>query len=167
MSFVPLDDSEAREGTIISPEFFQQLADNVSYLIDSMPVGTIVPIMTGFTNVPDPDPSLWQYCDGSIITNPNSPIYNQATPNLSSERSLIKCAFSGSGTTGGSNVINTLGHNHTGYTEVAVMNPSENMENDNWYFSVNVHRHEIVEDLNYSYDVEPPKISIKHYIKIL
>lgn len=168
MAFTPMDDSEAREGTIVSNDFFTQLATNIAYLLKNMPVGTVIPILSGFPSIPEPNPNLWQLCDGSLITNPNSPLINKNTPVLTADRYLIKAGFGGDiGTIGGFNIISDFGHDHFSYTEFSTQNPSQQYEEDNFAFNTKAHQHLIPPSLSGATDVTPRNITIKHYIKIL
>jgi hypothetical protein len=68
---------------------------------------------------PPIDANVWQPCDGSEITNPQSPLrtmglFTNFVPNIA--ESFVRCASSNTGNgTGGSQIFN-MGHDHGGTT---------------------------------------------------
>lgn len=113
--FTGIDDNMTDAGDIVSVEVFQQLAQNCNYLIDSMPIGSIVPICVGLTGVPTPNPDIWQECDGSVITNQNSPMHGQTVPDHRGRYLKGQSSTGTIGFYGGSNT-KTLTHGHGGGT---------------------------------------------------
>ena len=68
-------------------ELLKKMAMNNNYLLNLMPVGAIIFVNGSQSGVTLPDINYWQLCDGSEITNPNSPIrtigiFQRFTPNL-------------------------------------------------------------------------------------
>lgn len=77
-----LDDADALPGDLVSVEAFTAMATALNYLIDCAGVGKISMMLYGLTGVPAPNPKYWQLCDGSLITDPDSPLRGGNTPNL-------------------------------------------------------------------------------------
>ncbi len=164
--FVLLDDNLTDSGDLVSVEVFQQITRNCNYLIDSMPVGSIIPVMVGFGATPVPNENIWHPCDGSIITNPNSALRDQAAPNYQDAggRYMRGYVSSGSiGAYGGSNVKD-LEHNHGG---TDVNSQGRNGDTDNDFITVQDHSHDMDMDLSDSQNFEPVHLRVMHYIKIL
>lgn len=178
MAFAPfteINDNVADAGDLISVEAFQVIANNINALIDSMPPGTIIPILTGFTGVPTPNPLLWQLCDGAPITNPDSPLRGQNTPDyvdpaagpIGGGRYMRGYINAGTiGNYGGTNQGN-FAHSHGdgGFTQDK-STPVANSDSDNDFMSVLGHKHSIPVGLTQLIDMQPPYICVHHYIKI-
>lgn len=163
--FLQIDDDSAKFGALVSVELFNQLTTNINYLIDSLPIGCVIPVLTGFPGVPVPDSNLWQECNNTPIANPLSPMHNTHAPNYTDEGRYTKnyTSFGDVGNYGGGNIKN-LAHSHGGQTEE---NPSmdTNADTDDDFWTGKNHRHSISSDLG-SYNFEPEHIRVKHYIKI-
>jgi len=68
-------------------ELLKKMAMNNNFLLNLMPIGSIIYINATQIGVTLPNINYWQLCDGSEITNPNSPlrtigIFNRFTPNF-------------------------------------------------------------------------------------
>ena len=180
MDDLKVDETNALFGMVTSEELIQSLAASAESLINSIPVGQISPIyiynVAGFIL---PDPNLWLECNGQIITNKNSILYNPETPDdLSSPideskvarvpnlaNRYIKMSYGEDGEIGGVNTFK-LNHNHTGWT--GYFNHPESGEHSNEKDTpYQPHRHTIESDLNSSIPVEPPFTGIKFYMRIL
>lgn len=166
--FIPLDDLLSSEGDIVSKELMQALADDISYLLDSMPVGSIVPVLVGFPGVPTPNPLLWQECDGATVANDNSPIRNQPTTDMHSTQRFPRGAPNPgvAGNVGGT-LSRNLHHDHGGVTGIGGNDTlwiQDELHGTEWT-SLN-HLHTISADLS-TYDIQPAHLRIKMYLKIL
>lgn len=165
--FLNIDDDQSKFGALISVELFTQLAENINYLIDGLPIGSVIPVLVGLTGVPTPDPILWQECDGSSImdANPNSPLRNGNTPDYVTEGLYVRnyTTIGEVGNTGGSNTKD-LSHDHGGITED---NPpmDNNADTDNDFWTGKNHHHSIASALGVE-NWEPSHCRVKHYIKI-
>ena len=166
MSYNPIDNSYTEYGLINSSELFALLANNLNYLIDSMPIGSIVPVMYGMTGVPAPDPAIWQLCDGSAITNPASPLRGYSTPDYVTAGRYIKgyITVGEIGNFGGSNEMDAE-HNHGGATGGDVGANGADTDNDK-YTNIPGHTHTIAQALSVFINVEPARLLVNHYIKI-
>jgi hypothetical protein len=165
MAFNPIDDDLIDYGLINSSELFTAIADNLNYLIDSMPVGSVVPILIGLTGVPTPDPSVWQLCNGSMVTNPASPLRGSTTPDYATVGRYMRTftTVGEIGNYGGSNTKD-LTHNHDGQTGLQAGDDQSDTDND--HFTMADHRHTVSSDLTTAVNFEPSHIRVSHYIKI-
>lgn len=171
--FQEIDDNVADPGDLISVEAFQVVAHNINNLIDSMTPGTIIPVLTGFSGVPIPNPELWQLCDGSPITNVDSPLRGQNTPNYiepevgtSGGRYMRGYINAGTiGNYGGAN-LHSLAHNHNGGFTEYKDTPLANADTDDDFMSVLGHRHAIGVGLPALINFEPEYVCVSHYLKI-
>lgn len=78
-----IDDNLGDWSDLVSIELFSALTDGLNAMIDGVGVGEIATIMDVSGMTPPLDPTIWQECNGSLITEPNSPLRNQYTPNMS------------------------------------------------------------------------------------
>ena len=164
-TFTPIDPAQGAQGNIVSTELFTAIAQNIAYLMDSMPVGAEIIVMTGFPNVPTPNPQIWQLCDGSLITNQSSPLRNQHTPNRATQALFQKATQPGEAGLVGGTTIKDFTHAHSGQT--GVFNPTSNELDDEDIFNEGIpHAHGIYQDLG-PRNVEPYHIRLNHYVKIL
>ncbi len=169
MAFNGIDDTLRDYGDIMSIELIGAITSNLNYLIDSVPPGIIIPIFVGLPNVPTPDSALWQLCDGSVISDLNSPLRGHVTPDMASLGLGMKGFTTASGTTGGSRLKN-LSHSHGGGltgppTYVDSMGDRDDSNDEARPFDGG-HKHSIASDLTSPINFDPIHIKIVHYIKI-
>lgn len=161
-------DSVQDFGDIISHDLATLLKDNNDFLLACSPVGTIAPILFGFPGVPLPDSNVWQECNGSEITNPNSPLRSQNvknfTPNMIDRYMKVPSIFGQSGQTGGVNATLQFKHNHGGRTNtVGVGGAVKSGFNTR---TARPHSHAINDSFANPVNVEPPFYTVKFYIRI-
>lgn len=91
LASLPILDTLTAAGALVSVDLFNQIATILNYMADGMPVGTIVFMFDGFIytdqhgnpqTLPAPDLNVWQICDGSTVSNPNSTMFGQSVPSL-------------------------------------------------------------------------------------
>jgi hypothetical protein len=167
-AFTNIDTDMAEFGDVVSQELADLFRTNADYLSKIIPVGHIVPIMTNIPGVETPDSNVWQECDGSEITNVNSPLRSTGgssryTPNMV-DRYIKVGTTAQSGNTGGSHSV-SFSHNHGGWTgdheSPADADPSTTL------FNVAAsHRHQILTDLAGPLNWEPPYFVVKFFMKI-
>lgn len=166
--FTPIHREEATYKGPVHEELLRKIAQNFNFLGVLVPVGTIVYVEINKVGVVAPDESIWQICDGSEITNSNSPLRSQGlisrfvpdllgkhprcanVSNLNPEGGTYNYDFSHSHTTGNNTPAapNTLGEE--GGRRVG-----------------NTHTHGIKSDLaNQSFDF-PAAIKFVPYMKIV
>lgn len=114
--FTPVHEEEFDYLEPVSEETMRKLILNSNFLLDLAPVGTIIFVNINQPGVTQPNSNYWQVCDGSQITNPNSPIRSiglnlRYTPNM---KGLYPCGaeFVKVNNTGGTHIHNLV-HGHT------------------------------------------------------
>jgi len=75
-----------------------------------VPVGTVISWWRADASTPLPSDE-WAIADGSIVNDPESPLYGETLPNLT-DRFVMGAAPGNIGTAGGANILN-LAHSHT------------------------------------------------------
>jgi len=168
--FQGIEDEATGFGTLVSQELAGLILSSIDYLQKSIPIGMIAPIFTHITGVPTPDPNIWQVCDGSEITNINSPLRSvggstRLTPNLTGRYVRILKSLGASGTTFGSNTTTAFAHDHTGFTGFHIAPDGADTISD----AVNTnpqHRHSLGAALTGAINVEPEFITGRYHIKI-
>jgi len=165
MSFVAIDDSGADKfGNLVSVETFKQLALNLNALIDSMPIGAKIGILD-LPGLPTPDPTIWQLCEGGVVTDQNAKLHDQTLPDDRGKYPKGCSTIGQSGTVAGSNTKD-FSHNHSGHTASHNMGP-DNSDTDDDYITVGIdHAHPISTDLTGARNIEPVHICIRFYIKV-
>lgn len=116
---LPLQGLEADFGTSVSASIWRKVINNHSWVEKAFPIGTILFFHESITEAngdpkDPPNPDIWIFCDGSIISNVDSPLNGQATPNM------VDLFLKGSTTdllTGGNATLN-IQHNHGGQTGI-------------------------------------------------
>jgi hypothetical protein len=162
----PIDNSRGDWSKLVSIETFTEIANALNHLIDSCPVGTIMPICTGLTGVPAPDATVWQECNGSEITEQLSALRGQLTPDLRGKYLKGAASLSTSGILGGANEKN-LNHSHGGRTLDFHLGPDKRIADDeDDYWEARDHSHAMNADLPTPINFEPVHIRIKLYLKI-
>lgn len=162
--YTPMDDDDTQYGDLMSVESFSAIATNINYLIDSVKPGKIYMVAVGIPGVPDPDPRFWQECDGSMITDENSPLRGHETPDYSDVGRYMRgyATIGEVGNYAGSHTKN-LAHSHGGATGGT---STEGTDNDDDMWNTRSHTHTISSDLNSPINFEPAHVRIKHFIKI-
>lgn len=167
-NFSPIDNNLCTFGKVHSRELASDLRKNLEHLYYTVPVGGICAIASDMPGCPNPNPNIWQVCDGSEITNPNSPIRslpgnNRFTPNLTNRYIRLWTQTVGQvGQLVGSNEAN-FHHSHS-TSEVGV-GPSEGAADDKGNPDANPHSHSINGQLGVI-NVEPPAVLLKFYMRI-
>jgi hypothetical protein len=72
--YTPVHNEEVAYQATINEETIKKIIYNNNWLLDLMPLGSIVALQTNQPGGGTPDPNIYQFCDGSEITNSNSPI---------------------------------------------------------------------------------------------
>jgi len=170
MSEIQIDDDRAEFGIIASQELAGELSQNISAMDLLIPLGEVVPIATGIAGVPTPDPNVWQECNGSEITNPNSPLRSiggtqRFTPDMVDRYIKVPTIFGESGLTGGENETDDLEHDHEGvtgdFTSAEDVDQSSALQE-----SAFVHNHTISTELSGPINIEPPFVTVKFFMRI-
>jgi len=163
-----ISEDDLKFGRIYSNDFATSLYNNAIILNSMIPLGMVVPIMTNIVGVPEPDPNMWQECNGNEIINENSPLrtvgeVRNYTPNLIESYIKIPTSFGLSGTEGGINIFKFT-HNHTGHTPNHE-NPTNVDPDHQLGQAAHFHNHPVNNDLS-EFNIEPPYQTVKFYIRI-
>ena len=75
--FTPIHQEEITYQDSVNEETLRKIAQNFNFLGVLVPIGTIIYVEINKVGVVAPDESIWQLCDGSEITNSNSPLRSQ------------------------------------------------------------------------------------------
>lgn len=160
-------------GTTIATSLWQRISQQLNWIEKNMPIGMVMWFFNdvNYANgspIPDPKSTNWQFCDGSLITNPNSPMVGQNVPDF---RGLYMKAsqFFPIGQLGGT-VSHNLSHDHGGFTSygsdllpaVPGNYTSDVGSNEP---QGNLHRHSMGSDLGLIY-VDPPHVDLQAYMRI-
>lgn len=163
-------DGVADFSDVVSTEIAADLKLNIDFLQAVCAVGQVAPILTGLPGVPTPDPDYWQECNGSEITNENSPLRSlgankRYVPDMRQRYiMMVKPGGQASGTLGGENSTYAFRHNHGGITSTIGTNSdvdhSSNMQ------EARDHYHTVGYSFDYPVNVEPPHIIVKFFMRI-
>lgn len=72
--YTPIHQEEVNYLSSVTEETIRKIIQNCNFLLDLSPIGTIIFVNTNQYGVTQPNLNIWQLCDGSEITNLNSPI---------------------------------------------------------------------------------------------
>ena len=106
-----VDNSDSLDAADWNDTMDQEVNDLDTTIAQSPPVGSIVGFHKDWSETTDTIPDGWLYCDGSVISDSESPINGQTLPDLNGTDDDTKRFLRGSdtaGTTGGSST-----HNHS------------------------------------------------------
>ena len=166
-----IDDDDLEFGDVVSNEIKLSLKNTIDYLSAIVAIGEIAPIMTNIPGVPTPDPNIWQECNGSEITNENSPLRTvgdtiNTTPDMREHYIKVPLIFGTSGVPGGENDTFLFRHDHAGRTGEHI-NPDDDVDSgDDDDEAVGSHSHTIAFDFDFQVNVEPPFFTVKFFMRI-
>lgn len=165
-----INDDDLQFGDIISNEVKTSLKNTIDFLSAMVAIGEIAPIMTNIPGVPTPDPNIWQECNGSEITNENSPLRTvgatiNTTPDMREHYIKVPLIFGTSGVPGGENDTYLFRHDHGGLSGGHVAPDDVDSGND-LDEAVGTHYHTISYDFNFLVNVEPPFYTVKFFMRI-
>jgi len=172
MSFSQIDDDRAKFGEITSQELATELGDNIDFMNLLIPIGEVTPILVGLSGVPPVDANIWQECNGSKITNPNSPLktiggIERFTPDMRDRYIKVPTIFGESGDTGASNTKALL-HDHGGVT--GTFTSPEGVDQSTILGSLReaaqTHTHPIQNAFVAPVNIEPPFMTVKFFMRI-
>jgi hypothetical protein len=165
-----IDLDDLKFGKVISFDIAAILKNNVDLLSLIVPIGEVVPIMVGIPGVPTPDSNIWQLCDGSEITNENSPLRSigaeiRYAPDLRDNFIKVPQSFGNCGEVGGLSYTYIFRHNHAGVTGYYNSPTDVDPANDARQCSAS-HNHTIDYSFDYAMDVRPPFYVVKFFMRI-
>jgi hypothetical protein len=158
-------------GDVISVELAEAMRKNLDFLRAVCAIGEVAPIMVNIPGVPLPNPNYFQECNGSEITNENSPLRSLGltqyfTPDMRDRYIYItKIGGQNAGTQGGANTTYDFKHNHGGYTGSVGTNHSSRHSNESREAAF-THNHTIAFSHADPINMEPPFYTVKFYMRI-
>lgn len=167
--FTAIQDEEVKNLVSSHEESIRKVIRNLNYLGNAQPLGTIKFVNVNQPGVPPVDVNMYQYCDGSEITSPTSPLRTIGL-NLSFTPNLVDLFPRGAPTdtgnpTGGTNAWN-LAHSHGDFTGGQDANGSINGEGGDERKSNNNHSHPIDSDLSDQIVDAPAHVGMAPFMKI-
>jgi len=164
-----INDDLGNFGDISSQELALKLKNSLDLIDKMLPVGWIAPIMVNMAGVL-PDPNIWQLCDGSEITNPNSPLRSipgtpRFSPNLSDRFLRMTTTLGLVGDSGGVKA-HSFQHDHGGRTTEHESQEGADSSKSGLENTAFTHKHTVVSSLPGDKQMEPPFIQVQFYIKI-
>lgn len=158
---------EADFGTSIAQTLWQRIVDHLNWLNAALPVGSVLYFYSSQTyangnQIAGPS-ACWQICDGSAVSNPNSPLFGISLPDM--RQRFLKGSDSPD-QYGGSDTVN-LAHSHGGATG-AVFDGENNFDSggDNEQGGPSFHNHPIFSDLGVITRL-PPYVELQPYMRIV
>ncbi|MDZ4810774.1 MAG: hypothetical protein SGI96_21265 [Bacteroidota bacterium] len=162
-----LKNLEVDFGTTIAQSIWQRVAWQLNFMSASVPIGLIMyfyqsQTLAGGGSIPAPV-GTWQFCDGVSITDADSPLFGQNTPDF---RLLIKKQDTPILTTGGV-ATHDLAHDHEGFTGFTTDLEAGNFRTDFGFDKAqgNSHRHAILSALG-DISTLPPYVELQPYMRI-
>lgn len=163
-----LKDMEVNFGSTVAKAIWTRMIDHINWVNAHFPLGMIVFVHKNITPNSISWPTLeiksnWQFCDGSIITHPDSPMLGQSVPDLRNK--FIKHSAT-IGQTGGTETFN-LSHNHTGWTGFTLDADYSALRTDSGdqEHTFSNHHHPISSDLG-TFTKLPPYHELQPYMRV-
>lgn len=163
--FTSIQDAEVKYRRSVNEETIRKMIQNVNMFGRMAPIGSVRAIQLNQTGAQTPDPTIYQFMDGSEITYPNSPLRSvgltlRFTPDMTSK--YIRGANSTSANNiGGSPTVN-LSHTHAvGMTSGSIVGE----EGDEKTARV-PHSHPVSDDLSPIEPLEMAHQRLAFYLKI-
>jgi hypothetical protein len=131
-------------GTTICPALWKKAAELAEYVNKSYPIGMLMFFNASQSNIPaQPDPLFWQFCDGSAVTNTNSPLLGQILPDFRNKFFRHPSTGETFLSQGGADSV-SVAHDHGGMTGLASDWDSLNLDNGPWRAqAIGMHQHTI------------------------
>lgn len=156
-------------GTTIARTIWKRIQEQEAWVNANVPIGIIIWFYASQTyanSSPIASPNqAWQFCDGSLISNADSPLNGLNTPDLRGLFPKFVDTNGGIGTLGGIPSF-SLNHNHGGATQGASSCDGSGSNPGGDHGSGGYHTHSIGGDLG-TYNVLPPYIDLQPYVRIL
>lgn len=163
-----LKNLETDFGTSIAAAIWLKIKDNNNWLNKNLPVGIIMWFYASQTysdsSVIDSPGAQWQICDGSAITDTNSPLLGQNTPDF---RQKFLTGDATPDLIGGTDSMN-LSHNHSGQTGFTLDIDSSAKRSSLGFerYGYNNHNHAIFSSLG-NIQKLPPYVDLQPYLRII
>jgi hypothetical protein len=165
-----LKQHEVDFGTTASENLVKRVVEFLNFVEKSLPIGIIIFVYQSMTDsngnqIPLPS-SNWKFCDGSLVTNTQSPLFNQHVPDLRGRYLKMSATNQPIGTLGGNSSVN-LTHNHGGWVwHFTDLEGNWDTDNGSAMPQGDSHTHQIYNDLGI-YQLNPQHIVLQPYMRIL
>ncbi len=153
-------------GTTICPALWLKAAQLAEYVEQSYPIGMLMLFEGDQSNLPaQPDSNYWQFLDGSVVTNVNSPLHGVTLPDFRGRFFRHPTGSESPGDIGGADSI-SLAHAHDGFVNYATDWDSLHLDRgiDRGQAHGN-HTHIVSSDLG-SVSTVPARHEVQCYIRI-
>ncbi len=158
---------ESDFGSSISTFIWNKIIRSHAWTEKAVPIGYIMYFFkaqedAGGTPIDPPNPDIWAYCDGSLISDSDSPLDGQNTPDL--RNFFLKGSDSAIGTTGGQETID-IEHNHgggTGFTSDAI---NGNADSGSDHETGSLHNHALFNSWPTDQTVIPVHFEVQAYMR--
>jgi hypothetical protein len=165
--FTSIEDAEVGVERPVSDETVRKLIQNVNMLSGLAKIGQVISVAVNQIGVPAPQPNQFQQCDGTEITQENSPLqstggFDRFTPQL--EKFFIRGApDESSNFQTDAELTNDLSHTHSTGT---VHTPNVGEEGDERHGYDHDHNHGVDTDLSAAEPIDPAHMKVVFYLKI-
>lgn len=152
--------------TSVAEALWKKAIQTMNYIEKSYPVGMMLMFHATQSALPHvPDSKYWKECDGSVVSNANSPLNGVTLPDLRDK--FFRHPSSGDTvmTSGGVNSVN-LAHSHGGVTGTVDNRQFGQEDGDDHQDVSTPHAHSISSDMG-SVSTIPLYIALKIYIRIV
>jgi len=152
-------------GTTIAASIWFKIINNHAWVERNIPIGFILPFHRDIQPVsgpalPDPSSDIWQFCDGTLISDADSPIDGQNVPDL--RNAFLKGTSGTQLLTGGQSQVD-LAHQHT-IAAVDARQPDVQADDDDDRLEGILHSHTTPSDLTLE-NVLPLHIQYHAYMR--
>ncbi len=157
-------DAEVGLNRPTSEELIRKMCQNLNMLGELALIGSVEAVAVNIPGVPEPIPTVHQFCDGSAITELTSPFVDGNTPDMRNRFVRGADASTNSGNElGGASTVN-LAHNHGGATATDCF-PVVGADGGEHYTST-CHYHAITSDLSAAEPLNPANVKVEYFLKI-
>lgn len=159
-------DLEKDFSTSIAQALWLKASQNINSLNKAYPVGMLLFMVNSQSNLPaTPNLGFWQLCDGSVVSNANSPLNGQTLPDLRNK--FIRHPQAGDilFSTAGQDTVN-LSHSHGGSTGSASDRNDFQLDNGGEVMEAGDHSHSIGSAIGVVSTV-PSYLELQCYVRIV
>ncbi len=159
--------NESNFGSSAASFIWKKIVNNQNWIEKNIPIGYIIYLYSSQTlangfPIDLPNPNIWVKCNGTLISDINSPLNGQTTPDL---RNKFFKGNSTIGLLGGQSTIN-LQHNHGGQTGVTDdRQPDVQADAGGGYNTGAPHTHSINSQLSTVEPIIPPYVELQIYMR--
>lgn len=168
--YTPVADKEVEFTRPVSDETVRKIIQNINMLSKLAEIGQIISVAVNQPGVSTPSPLQFQQCDGSEITQENSPLQSTSgSPKFTPDtRDFFLRGAPDESTNGQTapNLTTNLQHAHSTSTIVQPRVGEGGDERHAYSDSDLPHNHPLSDDLNPAEPIDPANLKIVHYLKI-